>query len=592
MEKRLVDDFSAEFPNYTASELKKIEMAIYLDLECSAKNNSVSLIQDSQLQRSLRVAKILARNGMDSDTICASFIFPVIQSTTTMPALPDEKIVDLDEAIHLAREVSHITTTHQKNTSRHEADSIRKMLFAMVDDVRVILIRIADRLDAIRNANDLPENERRTLAAEVLDIWAPLSDRLGMQEEKNELEDLSLKYSNPDVYQQIKKIVAQKKDERKNYLDSAVEKIKDAAVAAGIEISIKSRAKHFYSIYQKMRKRNVEAQDIYDLLAIRVICQTNAECYTLIGIVHGLWKPIDGKFKDYIAMPKANGYQSLHTTVMCEEHRLEIQIRTEEMHEKAEHGVASHWLYKKGKSHDTIDASNLELFNKIRNLRDGNITDENFFSSLKTDLLGDEIYVFTPKGNVIELPVGATAIDFAYKIHSAIGEKIVGAKADGKIIPLNEPLKNTQIIEILTNPQAHPTVSQLEHVKTAKAKQKIRAWLAANGVTERVTKTPEEIEAQKEAARLMQENASLQRAHKHVSGEPEKSRGVTKIRIGNTTNFLITFAQCCHPKTGDKIAGYISRTRGITIHRADCWTYLRNPNKDSRSVEVEWDTEK
>ena len=248
-----------------------------------------------------------------------------------------------------------ITNLKIQNKTLQQADSIRKMLFAMIDDIRVILVKLADRLDRMRNLSFANTSERKQIAQEVIDIWAPLANRLGMSNVKTELEDLSLKFSNPEVFQQLKKIVALKKSERAEYLEKAQKAIYRAAARAGIEVSISSRAKHFYSIYQKMRKRNKSAEELFDLLALRIICNTQAECYTLIGLVHTLWKPLDGRFKDYIAMPKANGYQSLHTTVICEGKPLEIQIRTQQMHNVAEHGVASHWLYKKGTNHDTVN---------------------------------------------------------------------------------------------------------------------------------------------------------------------------------------------------------------------------------------------
>lgn len=527
----------------------------------------------------LRVAFILAENKLDGESIAAAILHNIYTLSETEESIQAQFGQDVTLLVNGVAKILRVPVGH---TTIHQADSIRKMLFAMVDDVRVILIKLADRLDRIRNIKSLEESAQKALAAEILDIWAPLADRLGMQKEKNEFEDLSLKYTNPDVFLQIKSIVSQKKDERTAYLESAVKKIQEQAHKSNIDITIKSRAKHFYSIYQKMRKRNVEADKLYDLLALRIICNTNAECYTIVGIVHSLWKPLDGRFKDYIAMPKANGYQSLHTTVMCEDKPLEIQIRTKLMNEMAEHGVASHWLYKKGLNHDLVDVNHLGIFNELRKLRDEHVSDENFFNALKHDLLGNEIYVFTPKGNVIKLPEGANAIDFAYHIHSAIGEKIVGAKADGKIIPLTRPLKNTQVIEILTNPQAHPTTSQLTAVKTSKARQKIHAWLTANGKVENEKQQMQkENEAEKQIVR--HHKKGVQRFD--ISHENKNA----KIRIGNSTNFFVTLAQCCSPTYPEKIVGYVSRNRGITIHRSDCYIYNKIPNAQSRTVAADWE---
>lgn len=535
-----------------------------------------------------RVARILAQKNLGADTIISCLFHNILEVDPGCLGEIEDKF-GKDVSV-ICYGTAKITSLNINSTSIHNADSIRKMLFAMVDDIRVILVKLADRLDRMRNLRSVSPQAQKLIAKEVLDIWCPLASRLGMSDVKSEMEDLSLKYSNPAVFQQIKSIVSQKKQERAEYLEKSVRKISDAAKEIGIDVQISSRAKHFYSIYQKMRKRNKEPGELYDLLALRIICNTNTECYTLIGIVHGLWKPLEGRFKDYIAMPKANGYQSLHTTVMCEGKPLEIQIRTKEMHDIAEHGVASHWLYKKGTNKDLVKAQDLSIINKLRALRDEDLSDENFFSELKNEILGDSIFVFTPKGDVKELPSGSNAIDFAYSIHTGIGEKIVGAKADGKIIALTAPLKNTQIIEIITNPNAHPTQSQLLAVKTSKAHQRIHAWLSENDPTF----IDRDAEQKKESA-----NASLarQRELKRPSDKKRKSaekkdpdsRYSGKIRVENDSNFVVTVARCCCPVPGDPIVGYISSKRGITVHRADCLTYLRIPLIENRSVNVEWD---
>ena len=527
----------------------------------------------------LRVANILAQSKLDATTILACFFHA--------PEPIHFSIEDIQkefgkEVASIVEQTSKIMTVSQSARTLQQSDAIRKMLFALVDDVRIILIKLADKLDRIRNSKSLTEEEQHSVAEEIIDIWAPLADRLGMQAEKNELEDLSLKYTNPAVFQQIKSIVSQKKDERANYLEKATQSILQSAQKSNLQITITSRAKHFYSIYQKMRKRNKEAGELFDLFALRILCNTNADCYTLIGIVHSLWKPLDGRFKDYIAMPKANGYQSLHTTVMCDGRPLEIQIRTYEMHNMAEHGVASHWLYKKGTNHDLVEPEKLELFNKLQELKETHITDENFFKTLKNELLGDEIYVFTPKGDVKKLPAGSNAIDFAYSIHSAIGEKIVAAKADGKIIPLTEPLKNTQIIEIITNPQAHPTENQLKVVKTSKAHQKIHSWLATNDPTF----SDKLIQQQKENTEPV-----IHQKKKRVKSDArpvQEEQTTRKVRIDGSINFLFTLAKCCNPKYPDPIVGYISRIKGVSVHRADCLTYQRIQNKEQRSIDVSW----
>lgn len=535
-----------------------------------------------------RVARILAQKNLGADTIISCLFHNILEVDPGCLGEIEEKF-GKDVSV-ICYGTAKITSLNINSTSIHNADSIRKMLFAMVDDIRVILVKLADRLDRMRNLRSVSSQAQKLIAKEVLDIWCPLASRLGMSDVKSEMEDLSLKYSNPAVFQQIKSIVSQKKQERAEYLENSVRKISDAAKEIGIDVQISSRAKHFYSIYQKMRKRNKEPGELYDLLALRIICNTNTECYTLIGIVHGLWKPLEGRFKDYIAMPKANGYQSLHTTVMCEGKPLEIQIRTKEMHDIAEHGVASHWLYKKGTNKDLVKAQDLTVINKLRALRDEDLSDENFFSELKNEILGDSIFVFTPKGDVKELPSGSNAIDFAYSIHTGIGEKIVGAKADGKIIALTAPLKNTQIIEIITNPNAHPTQSQLLAVKTSKAHQRIHAWLSENDPTF-IDRDAEQKKESANAALARQRELKRPSDKKRKSAEKKDpdSRYSGKIRVENDSNFVVTVARCCCPVPGDPIVGYISSKRGITVHRADCLTYLRIPLIENRSVNVEWD---
>lgn len=535
-----------------------------------------------------RVARILAQKNLGADTIISCLFHNILEVDPGCLGEIEDKF-GKDVSV-ICYGTAKITSLNINSTSIHNADSIRKMLFAMVDDIRVILVKLADRLDRMRNLRSVSPQAQKLIAKEVLDIWCPLASRLGMSEVKSEMEDLSLKYSNPAVFQQIKSIVSQKKQERAEYLENSVRKISDAAKEIGIDVQISSRAKHFYSIYQKMRKRNKEPGELYDLFALRIICNTNTECYTLIGIVHGLWKPLEGRFKDYIAMPKANGYQSLHTTVMCEGKPLEIQIRTKEMHDIAEHGVASHWLYKKGTNKDLVKAQDLSIINKLRALRDEDLSDENFFSELKNEILGDSIFVFTPKGDVKELPSGSNAIDFAYSIHTGIGEKIVGAKADGKIIALTAPLKNTQIIEIITNPNAHPTQSQLLAVKTSKAHQRIHAWLSENDPTF-IDRDAEQKKESANAALARQRELKRPSDKKRKSAEKKDpdSRYSGKIRVENDSNFVVTVARCCCPVPGDPIVGYISSKRGITVHRADCLTYLRIPLIENRSVNVEWD---
>lgn len=576
----LIKEFFQKNDYFTQAEQNTITKAWELLVENSKAEAHLS--GEPHYVHPLRVANILAESRLDCDSIVAAILHNISDFNITQ-----EQLTQMfgESVIKIVTTTVKIINLPMNARNIQQSDAIRKMFFAMSDDARIILITLADRLDRIRNIKSFDKEYQKTIAENVIEIWAPLADRLGMQKEKNEFEDLALKYTNPAVFQQIKAIVSQKKDERANYLGKAVQSIYKSAEKMGIKVEIQSRAKHFYSIYQKMKKRNKEAGELFDLLALRILCDTPAECYTLIGIVHGLWTPLDGRFKDYIAMPKANGYQSLHTTVMCEGKPLEIQIRTHEMHNLAEHGIASHWLYKKGTNKDLVEESKLDIFNKLQAFREQTLTDENTFSTLKNELLGDEIYVFTPKGDVRKLPTGATAIDFAYSIHSAIGEKIIAAKADGKIIPLSKPLQNTQIIEIITNPQAHPTETQLKIVKTSKAHQKIHSWLMANDPTfsERQTLAKQE----EMVAQSLLPHVKKTRAKK---GEREQENHKDyNVLVQGEKNVLHNIAQCCKPHYPDLIAGYVTRSKGVTIHRADCLIYQRIPYKEQRNVEVSWD---
>ena len=582
----LLSDFFKTNDSYSDSDRQKITKA--WDLLISKTEKIVRACGNPYYFHPLRVAYILAANRLDADTIVAGILHPIHKFEVSPEMIKQEFGENVAKILITTNK---IITLPMNSKTLHESDAIRKMLFAMCDDPRVILLTLSDRLDRIRNISSLEKEQQHALAEAVIEIWAPLADRLGMQKEKNEFEDMSLKYTNPKVYKQIEEIVSQSQEERAAYLEKAVNSIYKSAEKMGISVTIKSRAKHFYSIYQKMRKRNKEASELYDLLALRILCNTQAECYTLVGIVHGLWKPMDGRFKDYIAMPKSNGYQSLHTTVICEGKPLEIQIRTYEMHNMAEHGIASHWLYKKGTNHDLVEADKLDIFNKLQQFKENSLTDEATFNTLKNELLGDEIYVFTPKGDVRKLPAGATAIDFAYSIHSAIGEKIIAAKADGKIIPLSKPLANTQIIEIITNPQAHPTENQLKLVKTSKAHQKIHSWLMTNDPT-----FSEKITLQKEAEILATQSHNNEQKfpqkRRPKAGKKEDQPQILKnckVLVQGDKNVLYNLAQCCHPHYPDLIVGYVTRSKGVTIHKADCLIYHRIPNKGARVVEVQWD---
>ncbi len=545
----------------------------------------------------LSVASILVDIRMDAQGVIAALLHDVLEDTeTSRTSLRKEFGREVESLVQGVTKISVLRG--RSSRSLQHAETIRKMLFAMVKDVRVILIKLADKLHNMRTLGYLDIEDRMRIAKETLDIYAPLAGRLGISRIKDELEDLSLKHLQPAVYEQIRQFVADRKSERAEYLERVKEAINGEADAAGISIVIEARAKHFYSIYQKTRRRGKPMEEIYDLLGLRVLCETTSQCYELLGLVHKLWMPIEGRFKDYIAMPKSNRYQSLHTTVMGFEGKIiEIQIRTHAMHQTAENGIAAHWLYKSGVLKGGEKTKELSLINKLREWQGAGAVSGDFLDEIKKELLRDSIYVFTPKGDVVELPSGSTAIDFAYHIHTDIGDRCTGAKADGAIIPLKEPLKNTQVVEIMTSKSAHPHLDWLRYVKTSKARSKVKHWLAQNDpglifdrniVARKTEEVPHTIVFQKTKPR-----PPAGPAPDGQPAEPEtqiRDASKVSIRIGQERNIMIRIAQCCTPSTGDSIVGYVSRGRGITVHRIGCPSIASIKDFGERSIEVEWET--
>lgn len=530
-------------------------------------------------------------------------------------AVPDPAIVEEfgGGTAQIVAEVARLSSVRAKNKTVQAAETTRKMLFAMTGDIRVIIVKLADKLDSMRTLKWLPEDRQKTIAAECLDIFAPLADRLGISWLKDELEDLSLKVINREAFDQIKDIVSIKKATREKFLAKVSEEIRRASLKAGINLEISSRAKHFYSIYQKMRKKGKPAEELYDLLGLRLICDTDNDCYALLGLVHRLWKPMDGRFKDYIAMPKANGYRSLHTTVMCYEGQLlEVQIRTKYMHAIAEYGVASHWLYKKGTSAERPRLEDLPIVNRLRQWNEFVSQGAEYLEEIKRELLKDSIFVFTPRGEVIELPSGATAIDFAFAIHTDVGSHCLGAKADGAIIPLDAELKNTQVVEIITSPLAKPNLNWLKLAHTSKARSKIRTLLVQSGQALAIDKsivvgkkpekerTDEKVKeaTQQEEAKLQAEKTahtpSFDQSHTEVEFRTYKPGQELRsddagLSVNGQRNMMIRIAGCCRPTTGDSIVGYISRGRGVIIHRSDCKSINAVADFEQRKIEVRWE---
>ena len=547
-------------------------------------------------------AAVLIDLGLDADAVIAAL---VLSGFTERP-LPESIEARFGPvAAMLVNGAVKIERIPVDGKTNREAQNIRHMIFALTDDIRVLLIKLAEKLQALRVLDSSPEEERKTMARECLDIYAPLADRLGISWIKDELEDLSLKFINREAYQQIKNLVAQKKDQRGEFLGSVQETIRAEAEAAGIKVEVKSRAKHFYSIYMKMRRRGKSADEIYDLSGIRIICDSIENCYTLLGVVHRLWAPISGCFDDYVANPKPNGYQSLHTSVLVdvdgEERRLEIQIRTREMHQLAENGVASHWLYKKGSSRDMVEAGDIGVVNRLKDWKYGDSAlhaersaasdtgETSWLEEIKREILRDSIYALTPQGRVIKLPAGATPIDFAYNVHTAIGERCIGAKVNGSIFPLSSELKNTNVVEILTSASARPHLGWLETAKTSKARSKIRSWLEQNDNPLSIEKTEKAAEKKKSVLEAPAVQAAPEKENTNTQMVLQPLKSVLQVRVADEKNLLVRFARCCNPVTGDSIIGYVSRGRGIIIHRENCSNLANTPDVENRKIAASWE---
>ena len=596
----------------------------------------------------IEVATILAELGMDTSTIVAGLLHDVIEDTEY--TYDDIKNLFGEEVANLVSGVTKITKMEYKSKEEQQADNFRKMLLAMADDIRVIIIKLADRLHNMRTLKYRKKEKQKKTAMETLDIYAPLAHRLGISKIKWELEDLSFRYLHEEEYYDLVKQVAEKRTEREIYIKKIIEDMYNKLEEAGIDSDIDGRPKHFFSIYKKMVNKNKSIEQIFDLTAIRVLVNTVKDCYEVLGIVHTIYKPIPGRFKDYIAMPKPNMYQSLHTTVIGPQGKtFEIQIRTFEMHRTAEYGIAAHWKYKEGDNNSETKEKNFE--SKLVWLRDmlefqkETADAEEFIEGFKIDLFTDEIFLFTPKGVVIDLPNGATPIDFAYRIHTDIGNKCVGAKVNGKIVPLDYKLKTGEIVEVLTSNNAKgPNIDWLNIAKSNQAKSKIRSWFKKSKKEENISKGKEvfEKELKKQGVhfadiakgetyekfvkrnnincmddlyaliglgaisassficKLKDENKSKdekvieENTNKIIEENIFKAKRKTVdntvgITVKGVDNIMIRFAKCCNPVPGDDIMGYITKGRGVSVHRADCGNLKSLIMEDgAKVVDVSW----
>ncbi len=584
----------------------------------------------------LAVAAILTQLKMDAMTIASALLHDTIEDT----GVTEAQIVALfgHEVAALVAGVTKLGRLEFANREERQAESFRKMVVAMAKDIRVILVKLADRLHNLRTLEYLSEDKQRAIAQETLDIYAPLAHRLGIAWMKAELEDGAFRYLNPRVYNEIATKLANEQEEREAYIARTRETIMATIAEMQIACRITDRSKHLYSIYQKMQQQRLAFEEIYDILGMRVITDTIRDCYAILGTIHALWKPIPGRFKDYVALPKTNMYQSLHTTVVGPNGEfLELQIRTEKMHHTAEEGIAAHWRYKENTPTDTYD----EPFTWLRHLLEWqqDVKDPiEFMETVKVDMFPEEVYVFTPQGDVRAFPRGATAIDFAYAIHTDIGHQCVGAKVSGRIVPLRYQLRNGDTIEIRTSPTHVPSRDWLRWVVTSRARTKIKAWLKAEQKDRSIVMGREicEREMQKyvpnphaylkpevlaEIASSMSFQAiddlfaavgygrvsAVQVVHRLLPPDiveertrqgksptisPRKPRE-EGVRVYGLDDILVRFARCCHPLPGDSIVGYVTRGRGVTVHTTDCLSAEKlEYDAEERRVPVAWDVRK
>jgi GTP pyrophosphokinase len=569
-----LEDLLAKIKSYNPDADLAIVKKAY-DFAAAAHQHHKRLSGEDYISHPLAVALILADLEQDPFTIAASLMHDVVEDSGVKREEIDAKFgPEIGKLVEGVTKLSQLTFVSREI---RQAENFRKMFIAMGEDFRIIVIKLADRLHNMRTLKYLTPASQKETALETKEIFAPLAHRLGMWRLKWELEDLSFAYLEPDKYEEIKNRVAESRSGREEFIAQFIAQLKTLVSKVEIKAEINGRAKHFYSIYHKMTDQNLEFSEIYDLTAVRVIVETIKECYTVLGMVHAAWKPIPGRFRDYIAMPKSNGYQSLHTTVIGQGGRpVEVQIRTREMHRVAEYGIAAHWRYKEGQTDESLD-DKMAWFRQMLEWQDELKDAKDFMEGLKMNLFVDEVFVFTPKGAVIDLPNSATPIDFAYRVHTEVGHRAVGARVNGRIVPLDYQLQNGDIIEILTGKKDNPSRDWLRLARTAGAKVKIKNWFKKQTGVEKI-----------EAAKAVVAEELTQLKPSRVRRIKGKGSAIT---VSGLDNVLVRFSKCCRPIPGDEIVGFISRGKGIAIHRRDCANVKEPEIETARIIKVEWNPE-
>lgn len=613
------------------------------ELACDAHKGQTRASGEEYICHPLGVANILAELQIDALTISASLLHDVVEDTAF--SLEEIERIFGKEVAMLVDGVTKLSRIEYKSKEEQQLENFRKMFLAMAKDIRVVLIKLADRLHNMRTLKHMPEHKQRRISQETHEIFAPLAHRLGISNVKWELEDLAFRYLEPEKYYELVEKVKQKRREREQLINEAVRILSERLEEVDIKADIQGRPKHFYSIYKKMVKGNKDLSEIYDLSAVRILVDTVKDCYGALGVVHTLWKPLPLRFKDYIAMPKSNMYQSLHTTVIGTEGQpLEIQIRTMDMHRTSEYGIAAHWRYKEGSKGASKDFDEkLAWLRQVSEWQQELRDPHEFMETVKMDIFSDEVFVFTPKGDVIDLPAGSIPIDFAYRIHTGVGNRCIGARINGKMVPLETKLTNGDIVEIVTTKTGNgPSRDWLNIVGSSDTKNKIRQWFKKEKREENIIKGREMLEREskrlgydwREIARgerlsevgkkfniqteedlmaalgyggvtthgIMTKLIEAYKKELHSNTPPDVTKLLAKLKPYNTTSksdqgilvegesgVMARLAKCCNPLPGDSIIGYITRGRGVSVHRVDCTNILVQPEEYERMIEVAWD---